>query len=197
MKPKSRKTRTPLFILLLVLIYPLGLLLMWLRTKWKIWIKIVVSLPLVLFILFIALYIYVIRPYQASGDSMYPNVKDRQYMLAYLLADKTKLQRGQIITFKRGPMDMDFFARIIGVPGDKIELSHGQVYLNGTLLTEAYVASDQRTFGNPNFLPNDKELIIPDESYFVMGDRREFSSDSRDKGFVEVKDITGPIIRIW
>ncbi|MFH1535510.1 MAG: signal peptidase I [Patescibacteria group bacterium] len=110
-----------------------------------------------------------------------------------------KIGRGDIITFynsktaeitkKDGGKATGFLKRVIGLPGDKIEIKDGLLILNGQPQKEPYTAKARSTFGG-EFLPDCKTLTVPQEKLFVMGDNRKGSGDSRqDLGFVDTKDI--------
>jgi signal peptidase I len=82
--------------------------------------------------------------------------------------------------------------RVIGVPGDTIDIKDGKVYINGELYEEAYVKGE--TYPNSMEFP----IIIPEKEYFVMGDNRENSMDSRDIGLISIDKIEGKaVIRLW
>lgn len=106
-------------------------------------------------------------------------------------------QRGDIIIFKypKDP-DVDFIKRIVGIPGDVIEVRNKQLYRNGVALKEDYIRVDEpdrllpgRDFFGP--------VTVPDGSYFVMGDNRDNSMDSRFWGFVPKEDIIAKARRIY
>lgn len=95
--------------------------------------------------------------------------------------------------------------RVVGMPGDSIELREGIVYLNGEPLKEPYTAQPHSTFGE-TFLSECKKITVPDNSVFVMGDNRKGSGDSREIGFVEMsainhvlplKDQKGVLDKAW
>lgn len=100
-------------------------------------------------------------------------------------------KRGQIVVF-RFPYDTskDFIKRVVGLPGDVVEISDGVVFLNGKRLDEPYVFHRDRYQMSP--------VRVPEGSYFVMGDNRPNSQDSRFWGFVPKNLILGPaFFRYW
>jgi signal peptidase I len=89
------------------------------------------------------------------------------------------------------------FKRIVGLPGERLKISHGQVYINGVALDENYLPSGTFT-GPETFLKDNQEIVIPQDYYFVMGDNRMHSSDSRDFGPIPKKTIVGKVVyRFW
>jgi signal peptidase I len=114
-------------------------------------------------------------------------------------------QRGDIIVFKPPNEDSrDFIKRVIALPGDKIRISNSVVYingqvlreLNGQVLHEPYLP--ERWTYNNNWPADGQDKLVPADQYFVMGDNRNHSSDSRSFGFVERDAILGKAeVRIW
>lgn len=146
------------------------------------------------------------EPNYKNGDKYLTN------KLAYFLS---KPKQGDVITFRytQNPKYLGI-ARVIGAPGDKLKIQEGKVYINQTLLQENYLLSNvvtkitsrsqikdvNESMGKiednpalPLIIDDDKELVIPENQYFVMGDNREHSIDSRSLGLVELEDIFGKI----
>jgi len=99
--------------------------------------------------------------------------------------------RGEVIVFKF-PRDIskDYVKRIIGLPGELISIKRGQVLVNGEPLNEPYVIHNDRTNMNP--------ILVPEDTYFVLGDNRDVSSDSRNWGVVPLDNIVGKVwLRYW
>jgi signal peptidase I len=149
--------------------------------------------------IFLVIYIFLFRPFQVSGDSMYPTFKNGEYILTNLIAVKTNgIQRGDVIVFIAPPdHEKDFIKRVIGLPGDTVELKSGFVYVNGKKLDEsAYLASDVRTYGGA-FLKDNQPFTIPSDDYIVFGDNRPFSSDSREWGLLTKQAIIGKSMFVY
>jgi|SRR3989344_5806736 len=146
-----------------------------------------------------AIYWLVAQPHKVSGSSMFPNFKDGDY----IITDKVTYRfsepvRGDIVVFKN-PRDetQDFIKRIMGVPGDKVRVQGGSVYLNGTKLTEPYIENTIVT--NPgSFIREGSEITVQSGYYLVFGDNRPHSSDSREWGFITKQEIIGKVFfRYW
>jgi signal peptidase I len=142
---------------------------------------------------FLVFYIFLFRPFQVSGESMDPTFKNREYIMTNLIGLRFEdAKRGDVIVFK-APTDenKDFIKRIMGVPGDRISVKEGKVYINGEKVDEhAYLSDSVYTSGGA-FLQEGEEETVPAGSYFVMGDNRPFSSDSREWGFLKKSEIIG------
>jgi|CXWL01.1.fsa_nt_gi signal peptidase I len=138
----------------------------------------------VIILLFFIVKIWIAAPFQVIGNSMVNTLQDGEFIvvskLEYLFGSP---QRGDIVVF-HPPQQKDeyYIKRIIGIPGDKVQLQAGLVLLNGQEINENYlrdglltcVVSHIRDCAN-----DDKEYIVPEGKYFVLGDNRSGSSDSR------------------
>ena len=143
--------------------------------------------------IFVVIYAFLFRPYQVTGHSMDPTFENGEYVLTNLITLRLgELKRGDIVVFVAPPdKEKDYIKRIIGIPGDRVSISGGSVFLNGSKLDQtSFLASSVRTNGG-TFLGEGNEVVVPEGQYFVMGDNREFSSDSREWGFVTKNAIIG------
>lgn len=143
--------------------------------------------------IFLVIYIFLVRPFQVSGESMFPTFKNKEYILTNLITLRfSELKRGDVIVFKAPTdHDKDFIKRVIGLPGDSVSLKGGFVYVNGNKLDESpYLNSDVRTYG-ASFMKEEEPVSVPMGDYLVMGDNRPFSSDSREWGFLKKSEVIG------
>ncbi len=103
-------------------------------------------------------------------------------------------RRGDVIVFKQPQEpETDYIKRLIGIPGDVVEVRAGYAWVNGRKLDEAYVQDEYRRHGTVNFGP----IAVRDNHYFVMGDHRDQSYDSRDWGQVHRDLVKGRALLIW
>jgi len=154
-------------------------------------------------IVFLALVLYVVIQYAVQtvhvlGSSMSLTLHDNDLLVASKISYKIHdPQRGDIIVFKPPNEDSrDFIKRVIALPGDKIRITNSVVYINGQVLHEPYLP-EKWTYNN-NWPADGQDKLVPADQYFVMGDNRNHSSDSRSFGFVERDAILGKAeVRIW
>jgi signal peptidase I len=153
-----------------------------------------------------------VQNFKVEGSSMHPTLEGGQYLLVnklvYFKVDEERLsriipfwkvdesaqrfalhppQQGEVIVFHfpRDP-SRDFVKRVIGVPGDRVEIREGTVYVNGVALDEPYVtAEDSSDIG---------AITLQEKEYFVLGDNRRGSNDSRNWGPVPEENILG---KVW
>ena len=124
---------------------------------------------------------FVVTPIQVNGDSMYPTLKNGDLMLLNRLSYKFgSINRFDIVVADKG--DSYIIKRVIGLPGEKIEYIDNQLYVNGELIEEPFL-SDTTT--------EDFVVILEDDCYFLMGDNRQISLDSRALGCFEIDKIRG------
>ena len=136
-----------------------------------------------------------IKPVIVSGESMLPNLQDHNYLLlsrqAYNIGEP---KHGQVIVF---PVEKDdnrlYIKRVIGIPGDTIDIRDGDVYVNGKKQNQSYTL-DKYTPGEV------KNLKIPSGKIFAMGDNRCNSQDSRSDivGLIDIDNVSGvALLRLW
>lgn len=134
---------------------------------------------------------FAIQSYRVSGVSMQPGLQNDEYVvvnkMAYLFHAP---ERGDVIVFHY-PLDTtkDFIKRVIGLPGDTITYDSTTVHVDGTLLREPYISQAAN--------PEGKTWIVPQNDYFVLGDNRPVSEDSRYWGFVPKDDVVGKAVMVY
>jgi len=122
---------------------------------------------------------------------MHPTYKNGEYLMANKVTYRIKdPERGDVVIFKYSDTQ-DFIKRIIGLPGDTVMLKDGQLYINNKRLDESNYLSDSVYTNGGDFLKEGESKVIPEGEYFVCGDNRPHSSDSRTFGSVEKADIKG------
>ena len=153
-----------------------------------------------------------VRNFRVDGSSMLPSLEGGQYLLVnklvYFKLDTSRLsrvipfwdedmpsnhflihppRRGEVIVF-RFPRDprKDFVKRVIGLPGEEVEIVSGTPHINGVALEEPYLTTQDRSSLSP--------LVLGDGEYFVLGDNRRSSNDSRNWGAVPEGNILG---KVW
>lgn len=151
--------------------------------------EIVETLALTL-IIFVVIH-FTIQNYQVDGTSMVSTLQNNEYVLvnkqAYLFSPPS---RGDVIVFA-WPVDTtkDLIKRVIGLPGDTIITTNSTVEVDGVVLNEPYVKVP--------FNQEGRQWVVPAGFYFVMGDNRQFSDDSRDWGFVPKSYIIGKAVMVY
>ncbi len=143
---------------------------------------------------FIVVYLFIMQPNQVKGASMEPTFASGDYIMTSKITYKFRQpERGDVIVFKspKNP-DIEYIKRIIGLPGDKINIKNSQVYVNDKLITENYI-SDATNLWDGGYAKEGVPITVPENYLFVMGDNRPRSSDSREFGPVAVDSIIGHV----
>lgn len=148
----------------------------------------------VLIAVLVILFLY--RPVKVEGTSMMPGLLDQERLFINQFSYKFKLsniKRGDTVVFWSPEEDhtKSYIKRVIGLPGDRVEVDRGDVFVNGQKLTEDYVPSeyrDQRSY---------ESRVVPPGQYFVLGDHRDLSNDSRSWGFVPREYIYGRAVFVF
>ncbi|HEX8024817.1 MAG TPA: signal peptidase I [Candidatus Limnocylindrales bacterium] len=153
-------------------------------------------------VIFFVVQTFVAQPYKVEGASMEQTLAPSTYLLIDKLTPRwAPYQRGDIVVFNpppnSGPTGVPFVKRVIGLPGDHVELRDGVVYVNGVALSEPYTfadGADPRT--DP--LSDTSSWVVPAGDLFLLGDHRNDSEDSRAFGPVAISDVIGRAwLRYW
>ena len=137
--------------------------------------------------------IFLYQPVRVEGTSMLPALEDQERIFINKFVYRWEpISRGDIVVF-RFPRDTSksYIKRVIGVPGDKVVIDKGRVYVNGEVVPEEYVPAQFVDFRSY------PEITVGPNSYFVLGDHRSMSSDSREFGPVDSEYITGKAVLIY
>lgn len=131
--------------------------------------------------------LYFIQPSIVSGASMEPSIHEKQVAITYNLAykDSNPKYRDCVIAEYNNIM---IIKRVIGIPGDTLEFKDGEVYKNGELLEETYIQG--KTYSKT------EKITLNKNEYFLMGDNRKASLDSRELGPFKKIQIQGKVIKI-
>jgi signal peptidase I len=144
---------------------------------------------------------YIIQPFYVKGASMEPNFYDHEYLIIDEISYRfNEPKRGDIIVFKypRDPKEY-FIKRIIGLPGEQVEFKDGTIIIynqenpDGFVLPEAYLSTELKTYAS-----NEEKISVGENEYFVLGDNRNASKDSRSFGAVNRSFVIGKVLlRGW
>ncbi|MDI6860682.1 MAG: signal peptidase I [Caldisericia bacterium] len=139
---------------------------------------------LIAFALAFTIRTFIYEPYRVQMSSMNPTLYENDLIMVNKFIYRFREpKRGEIVIFKPPYGDKDYIKRVIGLPGEIIEIKDGYVYINGKKLNESYIKNT--TPGNLG------PLKIPEGTIFVMGDNRGNSLDSREFGPIDIKSIDG------
>lgn len=136
---------------------------------------------------------FIAQPFRVQGASMTPNFFSGDYVLVDKVSYHFRpLNRGEVIVFKNPENESEYFIkRVVGLPGEEVIIAGGEVYISGKLLKEGYLPEGQTSSGESDF------ILGPGE-YFVMGDNRLQSRDSRSWGALERGEVVGLVrARFW
>ncbi len=144
-------------------------------------------------ILAVIVILFLYQPVKVEGTSMMPTLDDQERIfINKFVYHFSNIDRGDTIVFWfPGDPTKSYIKRVIGVPGDTVEVDRGTVVVNGHALEEDYVPSEYR---DDNSMAAKR---IPPGDYFVLGDHRSSSNDSRAWGFVPRRDIYGKAVFIY
>lgn len=171
----------------------------------------IVKIFVLALLIIIPIRLFLFQPFFVQGASMEPNFKEGEYLIINELGYKDteikfndidffsvkhfkNLERGDVIIFRYPKNPRQYFIkRVVALPGEEIEIQDGQVTIRSeagwpVILDESeYLAKDEKTSGKVS-------LLLKDNEYFMMGDNRSFSSDSRIWGPIKKKDVIGKVL---
>lgn len=162
---------------------PLGAVLYWAR---DLFLSVIIAIIVILFLY---------QPVKVEGTSMMPALNDQErifinkFTYRFHVGD---IQRGDMVVFwYPNDLSKSYIKRVIGTPGDRVEVDHGTVIVNGKKLDESYVPEEYRDDAS---LP---PQVIPPDEYFVLGDHRSSSNDSRSWGLVPRRFVYGKAVFVY
>ena len=136
---------------------------------------------------------FLYQPVRVEGTSMLPRLEDRDRLFINKFVYHIEaIERGDVVVFHypRDPAK-SYIKRVIALPGDRIRIDRGEVWLNGKQLDERFIPEEYRDGRSM------AEMVVPDDCYFMMGDHRSISSDSREFGPVERPLIYGKAVFVY
>ncbi len=154
--------------------------------------------------IFLVVYLFLMQPHQVNGQSMIPNFQDGEHVMTDKISYKFREpMRGEVVVFHAPPAagcvegtGCDFIKRIIAVPGDRVAVHDNAFWINGQKLPEPYIPDNFEIL--PGRATLDEEIYLAPDEYFVSGDNRPHSSDSRFWGPIAKDEIVGRVfLRYW
>jgi signal peptidase I len=160
--------------------------------SWKGLLKDLFTLVVLIVVVVIPIRLFIISPFIVDGESMHPTFEHLDYLVVDELVYRfVSPARGDVIVFRYpGNLSVFYIKRVIGLPGETVAIQHGNVSITTTagetlVLTEPYIVNEDATYT--------KSVTLGHEEYFVMGDNRPNSSDSRVWGVLPLADIIGRV----
>ncbi|MFZ5982187.1 MAG: signal peptidase I [Patescibacteria group bacterium] len=175
----------------------------------------VVKIVFLAFLIFAPIRFFIFQPFFVQGASMEPNFENSEYLIINELGYKAiaiggenklvnlgpfkKLERGLPVVFRYPKNRSQYFIkRVIGLPGEKVEVKNKQVRIYNSKNPEGFILDESNYLSSSVETLGDLTLALGKDEYFMMGDNRMFSSDSRSWGAVKEGDIIGTVLfRAW
>lgn len=135
---------------------------------------------------------FIFSPYTVDGASMEPTLHNQEKIFVNKWGDSENLKRGDIVIIKGG--EKNYVKRVIGFPGEKIEMKSDKLFINDKRISESYLTENRKkaNAGGSRLTGNFGPLTVPSGHLFVMGDNRLYSTDSRNGlGYIKVDNVVG------
>ncbi len=133
-------------------------------------------------VVIVVIRIFIATPVKVDGDSMYNTLNDNDIVL---LSKLSSIDRFDIIVLKENDNNATIIKRVIGMPGDKVKIRNNKIYINNKIIEDEYAYGETSDYD---------EITLGDDEYFVLGDNRLISKDSRYFGAIKKSDIKGKAI---
>ena len=158
----------------------------------------IIELSLISVLLFGIVYLFVGQLLEVSGNSMDPYIRDREQLITEKLSlTFNPIKKGDVIVITH-PEDKERFLvkRVVATPGDTIGIKNNNIYINQSEIEEDYLTNNPLTNPGP-YLNELEDKFVQNNTYFVMGDNREHSTDSRHWGLVHDEQIVGKVLMVY
>ena len=133
-------------------------------------------------VVIVVIRIFIATPVKVDGDSMYNTLNDNDIVL---LSKLSSIDRFDIIVLKESDNNATIIKRVIGMPGDKVKIRNNKIYINNKIIEDEYAYGETSDYD---------EITLGDDEYFVLGDNRLISKDSRYFEAIKKSDIKGKAI---
>ena len=133
-------------------------------------------------VVIVVIRIFIATPVKVDGDSMYNTLNDNDIVL---LSKLSSIDRFDIIVIKENDNNATIIKRVIGMPGDKVKIRNNKIYINNKIIEDEYAYGETSDYD---------EITLGDDEYFVLGDNRLISKDSRYFGAIKKSDIKGKAV---
>lgn len=133
-------------------------------------------------VVIVVIRIFIATPVKVDGDSMYNTLNDNDIVL---LSKLSSIDRFDIIVLKENDNNATIIKRVIGMPGDKVKIRNNKIYINNKIIEDEYAYGETSDYD---------EITLGNDEFFVLGDNRLISKDSRYFGAIKKSDIKGKAI---
>ena len=138
---------------------------------------------------------FIFTPVKVEGKSMMPTFEDNNRII---VSKMSKVERFDMIVFHSPVSNEHYIKRVIGLPGDSVEVKDDVLHINNIIYDEPYLQENKKMLSTQENLTDDFKVTVPEGSFYVMGDNRKKSSDSREIGFITEDAVIGEVkLRIF